>query len=79
MGTATKPQRQAMYVAPRSDWNWLLNEQRKLYTEKRIGRISGVFLTAGKSIYVNQTTRSPFGGSGDEFKLFRRFMSCRSA
>ena len=35
MGTATKPQRQAMYVAPRSDWNWLLNEQRKLYTRSR--------------------------------------------
>ncbi len=32
MGTAPRPQRKAMYVAPRPDWDWLLNEQRKLYT-----------------------------------------------
>ena len=32
MGTASKPPGKAMYVAPRTDWDWLRNEQRKLYT-----------------------------------------------
>jgi RNA-directed DNA polymerase len=31
MGTATRPPRKAMYVAPRPDWDWLRSEQRKLY------------------------------------------------
>ena len=30
MGTAPETQRKATYVAPRPDWDWLLNEQRKL-------------------------------------------------
>ena len=32
MGTAPRPQRKATYVAPRPDGDWLLSEQRKLYT-----------------------------------------------
>jgi group II intron reverse transcriptase/maturase len=32
MGTASKPPGKAMYVAPRPDWEWLRNVQRKLYT-----------------------------------------------
>jgi len=32
MGRAAKPPGKAMYVAPRSDWDWLRIEQRKLYT-----------------------------------------------
>jgi len=32
MGTACKPLGKAMYVAPRPDWDWLRNEQHKLYT-----------------------------------------------
>lgn len=32
MGAASKPLGKAMYVAPRPDWDWLLIEQRKLYT-----------------------------------------------
>jgi hypothetical protein len=32
MGTAPRPPRKAMYVAPRPDWDWLRIEQRKLYT-----------------------------------------------
>jgi group II intron reverse transcriptase/maturase len=31
MSTASSPQGKAMYVAPQSDKDWLLNEQRKLY------------------------------------------------
>jgi len=31
MGTAPRPPGQAMYVAPRPDWDWLRIEQRKLY------------------------------------------------
>ena len=31
MGTTTMPQGQATYMAPKSDWAWLLSEQRKLY------------------------------------------------
>lgn len=31
MGTASRPPGKAMYVAPRSDWDWLRIEQRKLY------------------------------------------------
>lgn len=31
MGTAAEPQGKAMYVAPRTDWSWLLIEQKKLY------------------------------------------------
>ena len=31
MNTTPKPQGKAMYVAPKSDKIWLLNEQRKLY------------------------------------------------
>ena len=31
MGTASKPLGKAMYVAPKPEWDWLLNEQRKLY------------------------------------------------
>ena len=31
MGTAPKTQPKAMYVAPRPEWGWLLDEQRKLY------------------------------------------------
>jgi len=32
MGTVERPPGKAMYVAPRSDWDWLRVEQRKLYT-----------------------------------------------
>jgi group II intron reverse transcriptase/maturase len=32
MSTDLKPPGKAMYVAPRPDWDWLRNEQRKLYT-----------------------------------------------
>jgi len=32
MGTASKPPGKAMYVAPRTDWDWLRSVQRKLYT-----------------------------------------------
>ena len=32
MGTPSKPPGKAMYVAPRTDWDWLRIEQRKLYT-----------------------------------------------
>ena len=31
MGTLPKPPGKAMYVAPRTDWDWLRVEQRKLY------------------------------------------------
>ena len=31
MGTPSMPLGKAMYVAPRSDWDWLRIEQRKLY------------------------------------------------
>ncbi len=31
MGTASRPPGKAMYVAPRTDWDWLRIEQRKLY------------------------------------------------
>ncbi|XYH92812.1 group II intron reverse transcriptase/maturase [Sorangium sp. So ce1128] len=38
MGTASKPPGKAMYVAPRTDWDWLRNEQRKLHmrSEKQV-------------------------------------------
>ena len=35
MRTAPEPQGKATYVAPRSDVDWLLSEQRKLYTRSR--------------------------------------------
>ena len=35
MGTTCTPQGKAMYVASAPDWEWLLNEQRKLYTRSR--------------------------------------------
>jgi RNA-directed DNA polymerase len=35
MGTASKPPGKATYVASRSDWDWLRNEQQKLYERSR--------------------------------------------
>ena len=35
MGTAAAPSGQAMYVAPRTDWDWLRSEQCKLYTRSK--------------------------------------------
>src|SRR5690242_13039752 len=35
MSTASKPQGKAIYVAPRSDWDWLLSEQKKLYARSK--------------------------------------------
>jgi group II intron reverse transcriptase/maturase len=35
MGTASMPPGKAMYVAPRTDWDWLRIEQRKLYTRSK--------------------------------------------
>jgi group II intron reverse transcriptase/maturase len=35
MRTTSKPQEKATYVAPQSDKDWLLNVQRKLYTQSR--------------------------------------------
>lgn len=35
MGTVPKPPGKAMYVASKPDWEWLRNEQRKLYTRSK--------------------------------------------
>ena len=35
MGTASRPPGKAAYVASQSDWDWLRNEQQKLYERSR--------------------------------------------
>lgn len=61
MGTAAAPSGKAMYVAPRTDWDWLRSKQCKLYTRSKDNVVIGSLTTLSVTVKDPQGAEETIG------------------